>query len=484
MFQRLKSAWDVLTHKNDTFESSVVRKILEFNHSGKRKLMIAGENYYDVDNDILNRQITRYTENGAMEDRSKSNNKLAHGFMKNIVDEKVGYLLSRPFSFSSEDKTYIDKVEKLLGKKLKYRMYNQGIESANKGIGWWQIYINDKGEFGYIKIPSEQCIPIWEDNSHEELKAMIRYYIVTEWSGERKKEITKVEYYTPEGVEYFRLDNKNLIPEDREQGPLPHYKKGEESKVWGKVPFIAFKNNSRELPDIKFVKSLIDDYDLRRSDISNIIEECKNFIYVLKNYGGEDLGEFIADLNYYRAVKTDTDGGVDTLTPKIDNQAAKEHFEELKRDIKLFSSSVNMDLDKFGSAPSGVSLKFLYSGLDLKCNNMEMEFKNAWDQLKYFIDMYLLETEQGNYTNSEIDIIFNRDIIINETDSIDNCSKSKGVISDETIIENHPWVKDPQLEKQRLEEESKKTIDFDLIPGGEGDGQESEVLGEKAGEVN
>lgn len=178
----------------------------------------------------------------------------------------------------------------------------------------------------------------------------------------------------------------------------------------------------------------------------------------MKNYDGQDLAEFLRDLNYYRAVKVGDDGGVEALTPKIDNQASKEHFEQLKRDVKEFGQSVNMDLDKMGSAPSGIALKFLYSGLDLKCNKLELEFKNSWEQLLYFVDIYLAETGQGNYCNEEVEIVFNRDIAINETEAISNCVNSNEIISDETIIANHPWVKDPKQELDRLNKQKEEDL--------------------------
>ncbi len=136
--------------------------------------------------------------------------------------------------------------------------------------------------------------------------------------------------------------------------------------VWNKVPFISFKNNRIEKGDIKFIKSLIDNYDLSRSDVANFIEEVKNLIFVLKGYGGEDLGEFMDNLNYYRALILDEDGDASTLNPTMDVEAIKIHYEQLKRDINECGQGVNKDLDKFGSSPSGIALKFLYSGIDLK----------------------------------------------------------------------------------------------------------------------
>lgn len=105
--------------------------------------------------------------------------------------------------------------------------------------------------------------------------------------------------------------------------------------------------------------------------------------------------------------------------------------------------------------PSGTALKFLYSGLDLKCNHLEVEFRQAFNQLLYFINVYLAENGQGNYENEYVELIFNRDIQINETEAITNAQNSKGIISNKTIIANHLWVSDVEAELTQIEKENK-----------------------------
>lgn len=51
----------------------------------------------------------------------------------------------------------------------------------------------------------------------------------------------------------------------------------------------------------------------------------------------------------------------------------------------------------------------------------------AFEKLLYFINVYLGERNQGNYTNEDVSILFNRDMEINETEVIENCQKSKGL---------------------------------------------------------
>lgn len=460
-------------------DNKIVSTINEFKSSDKRQWMQIGDKYYKVDNDILSRKITKKIQGQEVEETYKANNKLAHSKYKTMVDEKVAYLLSRDYSLKCDDKSYVDKVKDILGKHFQYQLSGLGYEASNKGIAWLQAYINEDGEFKTMIIPSEQCIPIWTDSSHTELQNMIRVYETIKWEFDRKKTITNVEVWSKEGVTCYILEGKMLIYDyernNDNSGPIAHYKKGDMWYAWGKIPFIPFKNNRIELPDIKFVKSLLDNYDLSRSEAANYVEEVKNLIFVLKGYGGEDIHEFMKKLNEDRAIQIDdpTDGGVDTITPTMDITALREHYEQLKRDITEDGQSINKDLDKFGSAPSGVALKFMYAGLDLKTNALETEFKMGFESLLYFINIYISENGLGSYKNSNLDIIFNRDMEINESEIIENCQKSKGIISDYTIMANHPWTKDLEKEEAALNEQKKESLPFqDKIPLGGGEHEE------------
>lgn len=460
---------------NTITDNKVVRLIYDFESSAQKKWMLTGERYYSVENDIQARKITRKLSNGkVVEETYKANNKLAHAKYKNMVDEKIAYLLSRPVTFDADtedDGTYVELVKDILGKHFQYQLSGLGYEASNKGIAWLQVYIDEHGELKTMVIPSEQCIPLWKDRTHTELDTIIRVYPTTVWEYDTRKTVTNVEVWTEQDVTYYRLDGKLLIADYEKNndngGPVAHYKTGDIWDSWGKVPFIPFKNNRVEQPDIKFVKSLIDGYDLSRSEAANYVEEVKNLIFVLKGYGGQDIGEFMRQLNENRAIPIDDpeDGGVDTLTPQMDITALREHYEQLKRDLIEDGQSVNKDVDKFGNAPSGVALKFMYSGLDLKCNLMETEFAIAFEKLLYFVDEYLQITGRGNYAQVDMNIVFNRDMAINEAELIQNCNDSKGTVSDKTILAHHPFVSDMEEELTRMEEQRKQEEpQWDVVP--------------------
>ena len=51
-----------------------------------------------------------------------------------------------------------------------------------------------------------------------------------------------------------------------------------------------------------------------------------------------------------------------------------------------------------------------------------------------------------------MELIFNRDCLINESEAIDNCIKSREILSEETVVLQHPWVKDVKEELKRRSE--------------------------------
>ena len=47
-------------------------------------------------------------------------------------------------------------------------------------------------------------------------------------------------------------------------------------------------------------------------------------------------------------------------------------------------------------------------------------------------------------------------MLMNETEAIANCQASIGILSDETIVGQHPWVDDPQEELGRLKKQKEE----------------------------
>ena len=112
--------------------------------------------------------------------------------------------------------------------------------------------------------------------------------------------------------------------------------------------------------------------------------------------------------------------------------------------------------DRLSGNPNQMNIQSMYSDIDLDANDMETEFQAAFEEILWFVNAHLANTGKGNFENEEVTVIFNRDILINESEAIDNCSKSVGILSDETIIGMHPWIDDPQQELERLKKQKEE----------------------------
>ncbi|MCM3273671.1 phage portal protein [Paenibacillus elgii] len=464
-----------------SIEQIIEKEIQDFLSSGKRRRMLVSQRYYVGEHEILNRKRLVIGEDGRLvEDRNLANHKLVHLFVRKLVDQKVGYLLSKPLSIQTDNEAYHEALSQFFNKKFLRLLKSVGKEAIKKGIGWIQVFYNEQGELSFKRIPSEEVMPLWKDAEHTELDALIRVYNVETYEGTTKKIITKVEFWDQEGVRRYIMGSRDYTPntgsslipdiesvfaynghfviEDEDGGTTPY--------KWDRIPFIAFKYNDDELPIIENVKSLVDDYDLLTSDNSNNISDTPNGIYVLTNFDGEDLGEFRRNISTYRAVKLRKEGSLDTITIDINSEALTKHIEQLRKDIFESGRGVDTQSEKFGNSPSGIALKFLYADLDMDANDIETEFQASLEQLRWFIDVHLINNGLGDFTNEQVEFIFNRDILINETDTISNLKDSAGMISDETRVSNHPYVQDPKKELERIKAEKKADMEeYGGLPG-------------------
>ena len=89
---------------------------------------------------------------------------------------------------------------------------------------------------------------------------------------------------------------------------------------------------------------------------------------------------------------------------------------------------------------------------------METQFQAAFDQLLWFVDQYLATAGQGDYSKEEVTITFNRNMIVNDTETITNIKNSAGIVSTETLLAHHPYVTNVQDEQDRLDKENKDSL--------------------------
>lgn len=131
----------------------------------------------------------------------------------------------------------------------------------------------------------------------------------------------------------------------------------------------------------------------------------------------------------------------------------------LRKDIFHFGMGIDTDSDKFGNAPSGVSLKFQYTLLDQKAGNMISKLKKVIKELLWFVTDDQNRIHETNYNAEDIIVDINKNIITNDVEIVSMIQSSKGIVSDKTLLAMHPFVTDVNVEMQEMEAEEKRTLE-------------------------
>ena len=453
--------------------------IQEFEESAAYKFMAVAQRYYENDSDIKDKKRTvigKDSENNAVLKESKvlANNKLRHNFMKKLTRQKIGYMLGKPFTLSAikqDDKLakeFFDAVQSYTGMDFHKRIKNVGRDSIVKGLGWIQVYYNEAGNLKLRRCQPEEIIPLWDDADHTELNAVIRRYSVEQYTGSSKKTIKYVEYYTHEGVYYYVYNDAGKLELDssKADNPASHfYIKPEDSESdqpvgvnWAEIPFIPFKYDVDEQSLLSRIKSLVDDYDAKTSGISDSIDDNPNSTMVVKNYDGQSKEEFVQNKNEYRTIFVQGDGDARSVETPLNISDLDKHIARLRQDIYEFGQGVNT-ADKDIRDTSGVALRFIYADLDMDCVDWGGEVKWSLMKLMWFIQQDIASKTGKDYTGVQYDIVFNTDVIVNESETILNCMNSVGHVSQKTITANHPWTIDADKEVAQIDKETAKEVE-------------------------
>ena len=400
------------------------------------------------------------------------NNRLIDNQYAKMVNQKTNYLLGKPFVIEGDNRQYIELLQQVFNKPFMKTLKNGGKAALNSGIAWLHPYYTDNGVFSFRLFPGYEILPFWKDSEHTILDFAVRLYPVESYEGTTLTIIEKVEVYDLKGVHKFILDGEILVP-DVSMGnglfDIPYVSiidgQGMATGMnWEKIPLIPLKYNEQEIPLIKKVKTLQDGINIMLSDFeNNMQEDARNTILILKNYDGQDLGEFRRNLATYGAVKVrcsgDTNGGVETLEITVNADNYKVILELFKKALIENAMGYDAKDDRLSGNPNQMNIQSMYSDIDLDANDMETELQASFEEILWFVNAHLFNTGQGDFAGENVNIIFNRDMLMDEGAIISNIRNSEGILSNQTLVAQHPWTKDVENELQKIEEEKQKAAE-------------------------
>ena len=163
---------------------------------------------------------------------------------------------------------------------------------------------------------------------------------------------------------------------------------------------------------------------------------------------------------------SDSSGKIEAKQVELPVSGRLEYLKMLRKDIFHFGMGIDVDSDKFGTAPSGVSLKFQYTLLDQKAGNMIAKLKKAIKELLWYVTEDYNSKNNTNYDANLIKVDINKNMITNDAELVSMIQASKGIVSDKTLLAVHPFVSDVNAEMQEMEAEEKRAMEqFDPYKG-------------------
>lgn len=438
-------------------EAEIIQTELEkFIGSEERRLMLVGRKYYGDKQDITNKRRTALAYDGAeVEVKGVPNNQIVNNIFDDLVDQKTSFLLGNPCLI----KTDTEEVKKILNKGFFKKLYEVGKESYICGIGYIIPYI-EANEMKFKRVRAEQVLVFWKDEEKTEVDAFAYFYDIEEYRAKKRVKVRHVEYYDTTGVRYYKYNEEGVLELNQDAPAVTHLTINGLAYNFDRVPLIPFRANEEAQPLIVKIKSLQDAYNTMLSNFAdNMQEDMRSTILVVKNHEGTDLGEFRHNLHTYGVIKVNTidgaGGGVDALRIEVNAQNYEAILKALEDAMIKNGRGVDGKDARMKNAPNQMNIQAMYSDIMLDARRMELEFQVSLENLMYFVGAFL---SAKGVKMDEVKFIFDKDLPINVSEVIQNCRDSVGIVSLETILEQHPFVSDTHEEVKRLENEKSKEI--------------------------
>ena len=415
-----------------------------------------GERYYRNMTDILFRpKDEKKDKDSDSNPLRNADNRIPHNFHGILVNQKAAYMFTYPPLFDVDREEANKEIAKLLGGLFAKTCKTLCVKASNAGVSWLHYWEDESKKFRYGVVDSREVIPVWTHELDRKLCAVMRtykdilddgkgYIIYEIWTDKECESFCHEVGSSTETLAYYSILDRRIIDIGSTDGA--RYAHG-----WGRVPFIPFFNNDIQTNDLQNTKELIDTYDSVYSGFVNDLEDIQEIIFILSGYGGTELAGFLQDLKKYKTVKLDEDTehpGLSTLTIDIPVEARDKLLAMTRKEIFEQGQGIDPQPENYGNA-SGEALKFMYSLLELKAGLMETEFRLGFEE---FIQAVC---SHHNIPCDSIQQTWTRNMIRSDAELATMCTQSVGVISQKTIVRNHPFVENAEAEIRDLEKEKK-----------------------------
>lgn len=432
-----------------------------------------GIDYYKGQNDIKTNKIYYVDENGSMkEDKYASNVRIPHRFMRELVDQKVQYLLSNPIEIGVPD-------EKLELEDILAEYYNEDFQqmlqdvisnASQKGFEYVYAQQNSSDRVEFKVADGLKILPVFDNMGN--VVRLVRVWEEEIGNEGQKYTLHHAEVYDSQNIYYFVAKNNDnyMLDPSKEINPTPHVVVAKETingtevsgRSYGTIPFYRLQNNAEEETDLAPIKELIDDYDIMNAYMSNNLQDMTEAIYVLQGDVDTTVDNMRMNIKAKHAIITgDTDTKLDVKTFNIPYEGRKAKMELDKENIYKFG--MGFDNSQVGDGNvTNIVLLSRYSLLDMKANKTETRLRSL---LRWINSLVLNDINRKlgtTYVDSDVEFIINRKLLVNASDQaqVDKLEADTISVKIQTLADVAPFVDNETLVRAMCAE---LDLDYDEV---------------------
>lgn len=378
------------------------------------------DRYYNNDNDINRRMF---------EDTSKPNNKISHSFAEYITETNVAMFVGTPITYISKDniEDYLNVLDIANEQDINVDL---ATNCSKYGYAIQLIYLDENADIKLATLNNKQCVLIFSDDISQKLLYCIRFWktisaddVITNWT----------EVYSAYDIKTYK--NDILV--------------NTQDNIFIDIPIVVYKNNTELKGDYENVISLIDEYDLLTSDTANE-QDYFNNCYLYLNTDNVDSDD-IANMKESRVLFGENLNPTFVLKNGESTNTEQEKT-RLVSDIHKLSFTPDMSDDNFANNVSGVAMKYKLIGVLNKIQNKQRKFKNAIRERNRLL--FDIMNVKSLSVPSYVDVVFTTNLPENELETAQMINLLRGLVSDETLLAQLPFVEDTAWELEQQTEVS------------------------------
>jgi SPP1 family phage portal protein len=402
---------------------------LNLNQSHYQKL----QNYYEG-----NHTFIQFKDFG---DTTQPQNRVIINYPKKIVNFLLGYYLGKPITYSSnlENNEFLSKIETYFKGWEPLHNVRLNKKAQIHGKAYEVVYIDNQGQFKCASFSPLEMIVLTDNTVENRVLIAIRKY---------KKQYDNNEYidiYTDKEIITYQLNLSNLLEINRI------------NNIFGECPVFELKNNEECKGDFEEHISLIDMYDLVNSLNVNELEYFRNCYLALTGVEGTDDSE-LQKMKTNRILKMPKESEAKFLIKEIDADFIEKVLDRIEREIIQQANIAILSTAQIQSNVSGIALKVKLQETENIISVNEQYLRSLiYNRLKFFAK-YLKIKENKNYDWTSIELVFTRNVPTNILEWSQIIQNLSGHVSNETLIQQIPFVTSVELEQKRLNAEIGKDM--------------------------